>query len=90
MRSRNAKIPLPETRDECDELYRPRSEKTGNRLAYGSRLLRAHQLGAFGIRLTNQQAHELILNALYDPDTGLLRPEHAIVTMSDTADSTPP
>lgn len=63
-----AKRPLPATRREADEIWRPH---TGNVPARGTRLHRANVLGLLhpeGRPLTALEVHEAILDAIYGPE----------------------
>lgn len=71
--TRRAKRPLPATREEADELFRPRAGGNERAVAYGPRLCRLAQLGLLELRstsgppITNAEAHAAILDALYPP-----------------------
>jgi len=66
--TKRARRPLPATRAEADALYRP-----GARIACATieRLYRMNKLGLLGLRdapgpqITNAEAHQAILDALY-------------------------
>ena len=71
-----ARRPLPDTKQEADELYRPKTPTDAARPAWGQRLCRMNALGLFhpeGRPITNTEAHEAILNAIYG-DTPLVDP----------------
>lgn len=63
-----AKRPLPATRQAADELFKPRSGIAHQRATI-PRLARLSRLGV--IRWTNAEAHEAILDAMYDEDGNL-------------------
>lgn len=63
-----AKRPYPATRHEADETFRPAAP---NARAKSARLFRANELGLLhpeGRPITQGEAHQLILDALYPPD----------------------
>jgi len=68
---RRAKRPLPATREEADELFRPRAGSNEGAVAYGPRLCRLATLGLLELRatpgppITNLEAHQAILDTLY-------------------------
>ena len=70
---RRAKRPLPATREEADQLFRPRAGSNERAVVTGPRLCRLAQLGlleirtAPGPRITNLEAHQAILDFYY-PD----------------------
>ena len=68
--NRRRRRPLPELRRDADDLYRP-SPRIASQPASAPRLVRLQNLGLLP-HITNQQAHELILDAMYDED-GKLR-----------------
>lgn len=72
---RRARRPLPATRSEADELFRP---SRPDALVLPPRLARLNALGCLRLvppgsgGITQAQAHEAILDAMYDED-GVLR-----------------
>lgn len=64
--ARRKKRPIPATRDEADELFGP-SPAYRQKLATAPRLIRLQALGLIP-QFTNEEAHQLILDALYPPD----------------------
>jgi hypothetical protein len=65
---RRAKRPLPATREEADELFRPRAGRNERVVAFGPHLCRLAQRGLLELRatpgppITNLAAHEALLD----------------------------
>ena len=63
---RRARRPLPATREEAEELFRPRAGSNERAVCYGPRLSRLAELGLLELRstpgpkITNLEAHEAI------------------------------
>ena len=69
--SARSKKPLPDTREEADFLYRPKNPRDAVRPSWGQRLCMMNRLGLFhpeGRPITNQEAHEALLGAIYGED----------------------
>lgn len=69
--NRRRKRPLPATREEAEELYRPRAGGNERAIVTGPRLCRLAELGLLEIRsapgpsITNLDAHRAILDFYY-------------------------
>lgn len=69
---RRQKRPIPATRHDADQLYAP-GARTAHSRAMANRLYRLNVLGLLhpeGRPITNAEAHQLILDALYPCDQG--------------------
>lgn len=72
---RRSKRPIPATRREADTLFGPTPRISGKPCS-GPRLMRLQQLGLLP-RITNGEAHAMILDAMYD-EAGNLRVDPSI------------